>query len=230
MSIAFRLLIAASNIAVLFNARPLRSPPMPRRRPLTLHDALKDWLEVRSAGRGLSDNTRRAYRADIEAVAARLAGPGAGTDERKAAERVTVAQLTPEAVVAALAAMQREGLAPATRARVHGTLAGLCAHLVHQGQLRVDPLVAAGVDRPKLPRSLPRYVERDTEIARVLAGRGHPGPGGTAPVARAGPGPRRSARRHGCPGERALRGADQRPRPRRGGPLHAGDRQGGHRA
>lgn len=71
--------------------------------------------------------------------------------------------------MAALAVMQREGLAPATRARVHGTLAGLCAHLVRQGHLRVDPLIAAGVERPKLPKSLPRYVERDGEMARVLA-------------------------------------------------------------
>jgi site-specific recombinase XerD len=28
---------------------------------------------------------------------------------------------------------------------------------------------AAGLERPKQPRSLPRYIERDTEIARVLA-------------------------------------------------------------
>ena len=150
-----------------------RSPP--------LATALEDWLTARSAGRGLSDNTLRAYRGDVEAVAARLVEPAAGGDDRTAAERLTIDQLTPEAVVGALAAMQRAGLAPATRARVHGTLAGLCAHLVHQGQLRVDPLVAAGIERPKLPQSLPRYVERDTEIARVLSAAGSPDPEGRLP-------------------------------------------------
>jgi integrase/recombinase XerD len=144
---------------------------MARRSP-TLATALEDWLTVRSAGRGLSPNTTRAYRADIAAVAAELAGPADDRDDRPAAERVTVDQLTPAAVVRALAALQRAGRSPATRARIHGTLASLCAHLVHQGQLRVNPLVASGLERPKLPKSLPRYVERDSEIARVLTAAG----------------------------------------------------------
>jgi site-specific recombinase XerC len=122
---------------------------MARRSP-TLATALEDWLTVRSAGRGLSPNTTRAYRADI-------------------------------AVVRALAALQRAGRSPATRARIHGTLAGLCAYLVHQGQLSIDPLVAAGLERPKLPKSLPRYVERDSEIARVLVAAGTPDPTGRQP-------------------------------------------------
>jgi hypothetical protein len=41
----------------------------------TLATALEDWLTVRTAGRGLSPNTVRAYRADIAAVAAELARP-----------------------------------------------------------------------------------------------------------------------------------------------------------
>jgi integrase/recombinase XerD len=100
---------------------------------------------------------------------------------RPAADRVTVDQLTPDAVVRALAALQRAGRSPATRARIHGTLAGLCAHIVHQGQLSIDPLVATGLERPKLPKSLPRYVERDTEIARVLAVAATPDPTGRRP-------------------------------------------------
>ena len=147
----------------------------------TLAAALEDWLTVRSAGRGLSTNTTRAYRADIAAVAAELAGPADDGDDGPAAQRVTVDQLTPTAVVRALAALQRTGRSPATRARIHGTLAGLCAHLVHQGQLRVDPLVPAGLERPKLPKSLPRYVERDTEIARVLIAAGTQDPTGRRP-------------------------------------------------
>ena len=153
---------------------------MARRSP-TLATALEDWLTVRSAGRGLSPTTMRAYRADIAAVAAELAGPARDGADRPAAARVTVAQLTPDAVVRALAALQRAGRSPATRARIHGTLAGLCAHLVHHRQLSVDPIVAAGVDRPKLPRSLPRYVERDGEIARVLLAAGTTDPTGRLP-------------------------------------------------
>jgi site-specific recombinase XerD len=57
----------------------------------------------------------------------------------------------------------------------------LCAHLVHQGQLSVDPLVVAGLERPKLAKSLPRYVERDTEIARVLTAAGTSDPTGRRP-------------------------------------------------
>ena len=151
---------------------------MPRRRSPTLAEALEGWLTLRSAGRGLSVNTLRAYRRDIAAVAERLGGPATVGAERPAAERVTVDQLNPAAVVAALGALQRAGAAPATRARVHGTLAALCAHLVRDGVLVVDPVAAVGLERPKQPRSLPRYIERDAEIARVLAMAATPDPRG----------------------------------------------------
>ncbi len=151
---------------------------MPKRPSPTLTEALEDWLTVRSAGRGLSPNTLRAYRRDIAAVAEQFVGPHADTDERPPAERVSVDKLTPDAVVTALASIQHAGAAPATRARIHGTLAALCAYLVRQGHLTVDPMSAAGLERPKQPRSLPRYIERDTEIARVLAMAATPDPDG----------------------------------------------------
>jgi site-specific recombinase XerD len=78
---------------------------MARRSP-TLATTLEDWLTVRSAGRGLSPNTARAYRADIAAVAGELAKPADG-DDRPTTERITVDQLTPDAVVRALAAASR---------------------------------------------------------------------------------------------------------------------------
>jgi len=151
---------------------------MPKRRSPTVGEALEDWLTVRSAGRGLSPNTLRAYRRDIAAVAERLVGPSAENDELPAADRVSVDELTPDAVVKALAEIQHAGGAPATRARIHGTLAALCAHLVRQRHLPVDPMSAAGLERPKQTRSLPRYIERDTEIARVLAMAATPDPDG----------------------------------------------------
>lgn len=152
-------------------------PPKPKRSSSTLAVALEDWLTVRSAGRGLSANTLRAYRRDIAMIAEQFAAKNA-KDGTPAIERVTVDKLTPAAVVRALAKIHDEGAAPATRARIHGTLAALCAHLVRQGHLRVDPMIAGGLERPKQPRSLPRYIERDTEIARVLRMAATPDPEG----------------------------------------------------
>jgi site-specific recombinase XerD len=149
----------------------------PRRFP-TLAEALDDWLTMRSAGRGLSPNTERAYRADLERVAQELAAPARDGDERLAVERITVAALKPQRLVDALAAIQRAKAAPATRSRIHGTLTQLCAHLVHQGVLAADPMTVAGLERPKLQKSLPRYIERDDDIARVLAAAGTADPDG----------------------------------------------------
>lgn len=136
---------------------------MARRSP-ALATALEDWRTVRSAGRGLSPNTMRAYRADIAAVAAELTRPVDDGDDRPATERVTVDQLTPGA--AGPRDATAPGRSPATRARIHGTLAGLCAHLVHQGQLRVDPLVGAGVERPILPQP---ETARDRRLRRRVS-------------------------------------------------------------
>jgi hypothetical protein len=55
-------------------------------------------------------------------VAAALAEPADERDERPAIERVTVDQLAPDTLVRALAALQRAGRSPSTRARIHGTL------------------------------------------------------------------------------------------------------------
>jgi site-specific recombinase XerD len=154
---------------------------VPKRRSPTLAEALEDWLTVRSAGRGLSANTQRAYRADVERLASELAQAAPDDDDRPAAARVTVDQLTPAALVDALAAIQRAGAAPASRARIHGTIEQLCAHLVHQGVLAVDPLTVAGIERPKVQKSLPHYIERDEEIARVLIAAGTEDPEGRLP-------------------------------------------------
>gem|GEM_PF-4297045 len=90
---------------------------MPDRCSPTLAAALADWLAVRSAGRGLSPNTRRAYRADVERVAVQLGPTPTAGDDRPAAARARVDQLTPTALVDALAAIQRSGAAPASRSR-----------------------------------------------------------------------------------------------------------------
>jgi hypothetical protein len=70
---------------------------VPDRCSPTLAEALADWLTVRSAGRGLSPNTLRAYRADVERVAVQLGPAPTAGDDRPAAARARVDQLTPTA-------------------------------------------------------------------------------------------------------------------------------------
>jgi site-specific recombinase XerC len=53
--------------------------------------------------------------------------------------------------------------------RALGSLAALCAYLVRQRVLGVDPMSIAQLERPRQLRSLPRYIERDDQFARVLA-------------------------------------------------------------
>lgn len=163
---------------------------MPKLSSPTLNDALEDWLTVRSAGRGLSENTIRAYRFDIAAIAEKLdpkspyytkkRPPRAPllTADRPSADHVRVSALTTANLVKALAKLHGDGVAPGTRARIHGTLAALCAHLAHTGHLATDPMAESGLERPKQARSLPRYIERDAEIGRVLRAAATPDPNG----------------------------------------------------
>jgi site-specific recombinase XerD len=62
---------------------------VPRHCPLTLAEALEGWLAVKTAGRGLSANTVKAYRADIATFAAYLGG--VDPNDRTAATRLRVA-------------------------------------------------------------------------------------------------------------------------------------------
>ena len=92
---------------------------MVARHSMTLAQAVDGWLQVKTAGRGLSPHTVRAYRADVASFAARLAG--ADRTDREAAGRVRVAECTPASVTKALSAIQADGAADKSRARLHGT-------------------------------------------------------------------------------------------------------------
>jgi hypothetical protein len=171
----------------------------------TLATALEDWLIVRSAGRGLSPNTVRAYRTDVAAVAAELAGPGSEGDDRPSAERVTVDQLTPDAVVRALAALQRAG-----------TIAGdTRSHTRHPGTVVRTPCSPRAAQRRPARRCGPRATEA-REIPPPLRGarhrdrsspdrRGHVRPDRAPAVAGARSRPRRGAGRDRRAGERGAR-------------------------
>jgi len=131
--------------------------------PPTLADAVEQWLTVKRAGRGLSPHTVRAYRADVATFAAHLSG--VSPTDRGVASRVALSELSPAAVTAALSAIQAAGAADKTRARLHGTLTGLFGYLIQQGLLEQDPSVSAGVERPKVGKRLPRYVDKPDEFA-----------------------------------------------------------------
>jgi len=147
--------------------------------PLTLADAVEQWLTVKRAGRGLSPHTVRAYRADEATFAAHL--HGVSPTDRSVATRVGLSELTPVKVTLALSAIQAGGAADKTRARLHGTLTGLLAYLIQQGLLETDPLVAAGVERPKVGKRLPRYVDKPAEFAQVIRVAATPDPGARDP-------------------------------------------------
>jgi len=149
--------------------------------PPTLADAVEQWLTVKRAGRGLSPHTVRAYRADVATFAAHL--HGVSPTDRSVATRVGLSELTPAAVTAALSAIQAGGAADKTRARLHGTLTGLFAYLIQQGLLETDPLIAAGVERPKVGKRLPRYVDKPAEFAQVIQAAATPDPGARNPWA-----------------------------------------------
>jgi integrase/recombinase XerD len=84
-------------------------------------------------------------------------------------------------VTAALSSLQRSGAADKTRARLHGTLTGLLSYLVHQGLLTTDPLIAAGIARPKVGTRLPRYLDNAAEFAKVIQAAATPDPAARDP-------------------------------------------------
>jgi len=137
----------------------------------------------------LSPHTVRAYRADEATFAAHL--HGVSPTDRSVATRVGLSELTPVKVTLALSAIQAGGAADKTRARLHGTLTGLLAYLIRQGLLEQDPLVSAGVERPKVGKRLPRYVDKPGRVRPGDPGGGHPGSGGAGSLGRAGPEPSR---------------------------------------
>jgi len=149
--------------------------------PPTLADAVEQWLTVKRAGRGLSPHTVRAYRADVATFAAHLSG--VSPTDRGVASRVALSELSPAAVTAALSAIQAAGAADKTRARLHGTLTGLFGYLIQQGLLEQDPSVSAGVERPKVGKRLPRYVDKPDEFAQVIRAAATPDPGARDPWA-----------------------------------------------
>lgn len=125
----------------------------------------EDLLLYLAAERGRSVATLAAYRRDLRAYAAWLL-------ER----HLRVADVTEPDLVDYVGALRARGLAPASVARALVPVRGLHRFLAAEGRLAVDP--SAHVERPRVPRGVPKALSED-EVLRLLAA-----PTGDGPIAR----------------------------------------------
>lgn len=119
---------------------------------------IPEFLASLVADRGLSVNTVAAYRRDLTAYAAFLAGRDP----------------SPELASAFVVFLQNEGLAPTTVARRIAAVRGFQRFLVAEGLAESDP--TAFLESPRRPRALPKALTVE-EVARLLESP----PGGTIP-------------------------------------------------
>lgn len=120
------------------------------------------WL---AAERGRAGATLAAYRRDLRTYSAWLS-------ER----RLAVGEVAEQDVIDYIGALRARGLAPASVARALVPVRALHRFLAAEGRIDVDP--AAHVERPRVPRGLPKALSEE-EIARLLAA-----PVGDDPLAR----------------------------------------------
>lgn len=105
------------------------------------------WLE-----HGLSDNTLKAYRSDLEALARWLQKQG--HTEIALVERAVLLQYMQERA--------QRGASPRTTARILSSLKRFYRHLLRQNRIAEDP--TARIDAPRLGRPLPKSItEEDVE-------------------------------------------------------------------
>ena len=119
--------------------------------PPEVHDLLL-WL---SAEQGRAANTLAAYRRDLLVYTTWLAERGRA-----------VLDVTEADVVAWIGELRARGLAPSSVARSLVAVRSLHRFLAAEGRIAVDP--AAHVDKPRVPRGLPKALTED-EVARLLA-------------------------------------------------------------
>jgi integrase/recombinase XerD len=119
------------------------------------------WL---SAERGRAPTTLQAYRRDLRSYAAWLATRG-----------LAVVDVAEEDVIAYIGVLRERGLAPASVARSMVAVRSLHRFLAIEGRVDGDP--AADVERPRVPRGLPKALS-ESEVASLLEA-----PQGDGPVA-----------------------------------------------
>lgn len=133
--------------------------------PRPLPPEVEDLLLWLAAEQGRAPATLAAYRRDLQAYCDWLAERGTSVLDVEEAD-----------VVAWIGELRARGLAPASVARRLVPVRGLHRFLAAEGRIPADP--SAGVDKPRVPRGLPKALTEE-EVARLLAA-----PTGDDPLAR----------------------------------------------
>ncbi len=123
--------------------------------PRSLPEPVSTYLVALQAERGASRHTLSAYGRDLADFATFVG------------RRRSVLAVTPDDVVAYLAELRRRGLRGSSIARHLSSLRGLYRHLVGEAALQRDP--TEHIERPRLPRPLPKTLSRDVAAALVEA-------------------------------------------------------------
>ncbi len=122
--------------------------------PAAARQRIAAFLDALQAESGAAENTVQAYARDLADFAAFLAARGHGlTDAPR------------DAIEAYLIALDRAGLAPATRARRLSAIRRFCRFAWEEGWRADDP--SEGIATPRRPRRLPRSLTVD-EVTRLL--------------------------------------------------------------
>ncbi|MGD8743744.1 MAG: site-specific tyrosine recombinase XerD [Granulosicoccaceae bacterium] len=120
-----------------------------------ISDEIEAFIDMLWMERGLSDNTLRAYRSDLQAFANWLTGNGISL---LAAQR--------QDLLGYLADRSKQGVRVRTSARMLSSLRRFYQYLVREGRLQEDP--SARIDAPRLVRPVPKYLTED-EVDKLLA-------------------------------------------------------------
>lgn len=124
---------------------------------MRLVDAVDEFVIALGSERGLSRNTRAAYRRDLTQYVTALETLGTGAVE----------EVDPEDVTRVVGMFRERGLAPTTLARKVAAIRGLHRFLVHEELAQRDP--TALLERPSTPRPLPKALAVDEVIALLDA-------------------------------------------------------------
>lgn len=130
------------------------------------------YLEHLLVQKGLSENTLRAYGADLQDFAAFLrekadiSDKAADTNASSPHEETVIALVTDRILFAYIVYIRNRGLGGRSLARHLSALRGFFAFACEEGELKEDP--ARFLENPKLIRSLPEVLSR-TEMDALLA-------------------------------------------------------------
>ena len=122
-----------------------------------LTDLLPGFLKAMEWERGLSANTREAYRRDLQRYIDELGQRGIHTPEN----------IRPEHIDHLLDRLRDNGLSPATLARNLSSFKRFHSFLLVEGITRRDP--SAAITPPKLERRLPEFIPVE-EVERLMQG------------------------------------------------------------